>query len=241
MAEEVRVRWCVGLMGAMAGRKIRRSQSNLRWEGGVLVQVTVYFFVKWYLMHIHDVDLCEMVRNMIWDLWCQFRDWNQKALIQVRKSTASSDVRRYYLFNTAVLKWLPMGYTFTQSAFLFTRSHPRSPPPPPPSTSSNHYNVFDTSGSIWLRLKPRYRVCVLSFVLCIDVSSGWLICCLSMMSVAFDSRTRARCVQSWALTRLDRRRNTDYSSTEIIVLLMLFLLTESIICRWYACCFCLRL
>jgi len=28
MAEEVRVRWCVGLMGAMAGRKIRRSQSS---------------------------------------------------------------------------------------------------------------------------------------------------------------------------------------------------------------------
>jgi hypothetical protein len=140
----------------------------------------------------------------------------------------------------------------TKFAFLFIRSHPRSPPPPPPSTSSNHYNAFDTSGSIWLRLKPRYRVCVLSFVLCIDVSSGWLICCLSMLSVAFDSRTRARCVQSWASTRLmqclssrlvvvDRRRNTDYSSTEIIILLMLFLLTESIIRRWYDCCFCLRL
>ena len=33
-------------------------------ESSVRRQVTVYFFVKWYLMHIHDVDLCEMVRDI---------------------------------------------------------------------------------------------------------------------------------------------------------------------------------
>lgn len=80
----------------------------------------------------------------------------------VRKSREWSGTRRYYLFNTTVLKWIPMGCTFIQSVSLFTRSHRQSTP-----SSPSIILIVKTRSVVWFRLNPHYkvRVCVSSCAL----------------------------------------------------------------------------
>ena len=67
-----------GLMGAMAGRNIQRSESLDLYFGekGRSWFKSRSVFVKWYMMYIHHVNFREMVCDVhtVWYLWCQLRD-----------------------------------------------------------------------------------------------------------------------------------------------------------------------